>query len=260
MNKNKNWSGFFTNLLGVILGIMLTFGVNSLWQKREDKKKTKEMLILVRKELEINKEWFKNHEKTIRKEYRVYKNIIEAKDNLAVIPMDTMQIYLSLMGSFSDSQLTTTAWQIFQNSEIIQKMTHKELVIRLTECYWLTNKIQELVIKEYWDKKQKAFVYELDSYLFFSEVLKNKESVYFYTLMGKVDGYNTNFMNIFSIAEAFIDYAIMLLDQHGDYRYDMDEKDKEQITCLEARVDSLLNSKIDSIHQKNDTIVNNLNN
>ena len=37
--KINRWSGFFTNLLGVILGITLTFGVNSLWQKREEKKK-----------------------------------------------------------------------------------------------------------------------------------------------------------------------------------------------------------------------------
>ena len=128
------------------------------------------------------------------------------------------------------------------------------MVIRLTECYWLINKIQELIIKNFWDKKEKAFVYEFDSHQFFSEVLKNKESFYFYTIMGQSV---TNFMTLFPIAESFIDYTLMLLDKHGDYRYDMDEKDKEQESFLEARMDSLMKSKIDSLHLKNDTIKNN---
>ena len=255
--ENKLWSGFLTNLLGVILGILLTFGGNALWQQREENKKINEMLILVRKELEINRDWFESQEKTIRKDCRVFKKIIKEKDHLADIPIDSLIVYRDLMGSYSDSQLTTTAWQIFQNSEIIQKMTHKELVIRLTECYWLINKLQEVIIKKYWDKKDKAFVYEFDSYLFFSEVLKNKESVYFYTIMAESA---TNFMTLFPIGESFIDYAIMLLDQQGDYRYNMDKKDKEQVLFLEARMDSLMNSKIDSLHLKNDTIINTKNN
>jgi hypothetical protein len=62
--------------------------------------------------------------------------------------------------------------------------------------------------------------------------------------------YTTNFMNLFPIAESFIDYTIMLLDKHGDYRYDMEDKDKEQVSFLEARMDSLLHKK--------DTIQNNI--
>jgi len=56
--KKKDWKGFLINLTGVILGIMLTFGVNSLWQRREENKRTREMLILVRNELIDTKEWF----------------------------------------------------------------------------------------------------------------------------------------------------------------------------------------------------------
>ena len=79
MKKRMKWSGFFTNLFGVILGITLTFGVNSLWQQREDKKRTKEVLILVRNELKTNKDMFKTHEKRIKTESYVYQKIVEAK-------------------------------------------------------------------------------------------------------------------------------------------------------------------------------------
>ena len=65
-NKKIIWSGFLSNLLGVILGIVLTWGVSSLWQQREEKQRTKEILILVRNELETNKEWFKSQEKIMR--------------------------------------------------------------------------------------------------------------------------------------------------------------------------------------------------
>jgi uncharacterized membrane protein YccC len=65
-NKKIMWSGFLSNLLGVILGIVLTLGVSSLWQQREEKQRTKKILILVRNELETNKEWFKSQEKIMR--------------------------------------------------------------------------------------------------------------------------------------------------------------------------------------------------
>jgi hypothetical protein len=38
----------------------------------------------------------------------------------------------------------------------------------------------------------------------------------------------------------------MLLDKHGNYRYDMEEKDKE--------VESFIKAKVDSVYQKTDTI------
>jgi len=254
--KNTRWTGFFTNLLGVILGISLTFGVNSLWQKREENKKIKEILILVRKELEVNKEWFKSHEKTMKGERYAYKKILEARGNIADIPIDTLEVWFGILHSFSDYQLTTTSWQIFQNSEMIQKITDKELVIRITDCYFAIEKFQELIMKEYWDKKKKAIVYDLNPNEFFEALISNKETVFFFTIMGEVDGHFTSLWDLFPMADAYIDYTIMLLDKYGNFRYDMDEKDKELESFVEARMDSIRNSKTDSLLLKNDTILN----
>jgi len=84
--KNKKWTGFFTNLLGVILGITLTFGVNALWQKHEEKKKIKEILILVRNELETNKEWLKSQEKYLKKDIDAFKKVLKADNQWTTIP------------------------------------------------------------------------------------------------------------------------------------------------------------------------------
>ena len=249
--KNIVWKGFFVNMLGVILAIVLTFGVNALWEKRGDKKRTKEMLILVRNELETNKEWFKNQEKYMRKDSYVYKKILEAKGDWKAVPKDTLRVYHSQTLNLGFSQLTASAWQIYQNSEMIQKMTDKELVIRLTDCYFWINEIKELIKTQYWDNKIKAIAAEVELYKYFDALMNNKETIFFYTLMSS-DGYTI--WDIFPLIDAIIDYTILLLDKHGDYRYDMHEKDKEIESFIEARIDSVRNSRMDSLLLKKDTI------
>ena len=243
MKDEKLWLGFLMNLLGVILGILLTFGGNALWQQREEKRKTKEMLILVRNELETNKKWFTGQEKAMREDSYVYKQVLEIKNGWESIHKDTLARYIHRTAYLQFEQLTFSAWQIFQNSEMIQKMTDKELVIRLTDCYFWINKIEEHITKEYWDRKVKAVAFELDPFKYFDDVLSNRESAAFYSAMSS-DTFI--FEPVFSIVDAIIDYTIMLLDKRGDFRYDMEEKDKEINSFIEARMDSM--------RQKNDTV------
>ena len=247
--ENKIWSGFLTNLLGVILGILLTFGGNALWQQREEKQRTKEVLILVRNELKTNKQWFKNQEKVMRKDCYVYKKILECKSDWTSLPQDTINEYMYRTMYMEFNQLTTSAWQILQNSEMIQKMPNKELVIRLTDCYFWINKIQE-ILEEYWKNKEKAVAPELDPYKYFDAVMNNKESVFFYNLMSSETLLN---WNLFPLIDAIVDYTVSLLDKYGDFRYDMEEKDKEIESFIEARMDSVLQQK-DTI--RNRTIEN----
>jgi hypothetical protein len=239
--KNKGmWKGFFVNMLGVILAIVLTFGINSLWQQREEKKRTKEMLILVRNELKESKVWFKRHEKTMMKDRQVYKQILNANGKFADIHKDTLNVYLSQFVLWEDYLLTSSAWQIFQNSEMTQKMTDKELVIRITECYTFIGRVRETIMAEYWDKKREMNTFVFDPYQFFDEVMKNKKSVFFIEIMS-MDVKNNAFWRMFPMIDAFIDYTIMLLDKHGDYRYDMKGKDEEIEAFIKARMDSVLN-------------------
>jgi hypothetical protein len=245
--KNKKWAGFLINMLGVILAIMLTFGVNALWERHEDKKKTREMLILIRSELKDNKEWFKDQEKNMKKDGYVYKKIIDAKDDLTSIPVDSLKAYYKRIMNLHLNTMTASAWPIFQNSGMIQKMSDKELVIRLADCYNVIGVMCEFT-KEYWDTKKKIlFTSGNDPKSFFDAAMKNNESVSFF-VMFSVD--EVSVWKSFTLIDAFIDYIVMLLDKHGDYRYDMDEKDNEVNAFIEARIDSLYHKK-DTI-QKND--------
>ena len=242
--EKKLWIGFFMNLLGVVLGILLTFGVNSLYQKHEEKKKTKEILILVRNELQANKTWFTNQENSMRRDVSAYKKILkaEAENSWKSIPEDTLKAYFFQTQSLEFAQLTTSAWQIFQNADIIQKMTDKELIIRLTDCYYWIGKIQDLIQTQYWNNKMSAIVPEVDTHKYFDALMNKKEAVFFYTKMSSED---FDIWNIFPFIDAIIDYTIVLLDNHGDYKYDMTEKD--------AEINSYIESRVDSVSMKNDT-------
>jgi len=248
--KNKKmWKSFLINVLGVIVGISLTFGINAIWQKREENKKIKEMLILVRNELKGNKDILKRHEKAMKEDGYVYKRILEKKDDLTSIHPDTLKTYFSRLHGLFLIQLTTSAWQIFQNSEMIQKMPDKELVIRLTNCYNRLNTLCEYIMKEYWDAKKKMFVLEFDNpYRFFVELMKNNEYTFFLN-MYSIE--NESVWEEFIIIDAMIDFNILLLDKHGDYLYDLDDKDNEILSFINARIDSVFHKK-DTIHIKNE--------
>jgi len=256
--KNKKWSGFFTSLLGVMLGISLTFGVNALWQKREEKKKTREMLILVRNELETNKSWFKKQEKVLNKDIDAFRKILEADKNWATIPEDSLVVYINRFGHISFMQLTTSAWQIFQNSEMIQKISDKELVIRLTDCYYIINLISDFIMENYWDKKMQVIPFEAFTadklYDVLDALMNNQELISFLYRSVSFDSFHEEF---FPVVDAIIDYTLSLLDKYGNFRYDMDEKDKELESFIEARKDSVRNLKIERLQLENDTIGNN---
>jgi len=238
------WKGFLFNMLGVIFAIILTFGVNSLWQRSEEKKRTKEMLILVRNELEDNKKIFQKSEKILKSNGWVYQKLLDAKKDISTIPTDTLNEYITRINKISINPLTTSAWQIFQNSDMIQKMTDKELVIRLTDCYSGIRMWFDFISNDYWETHKKMLTIDLEDPLkFFTEVMKHKEYIFLFE-MAKTG--NESMWTTFLMVISTIDYNLMLLDRHGDYRYDMAEKDNE--------MNEFLQRKIDSVFTKNDTV------
>jgi len=264
-NKNKKSTSFFTSLLGVLLGISLTFGVNALWQRHEEKKRTREILILVRNELEGNKKWFKYQETLLKKEADAYIKLLNADNNWATIPEDSLLVYINQVGQLEPPHLTTSAWQIFQNSEMIQKISNKELVISIIDSYYFINYVYDFLMNNYWSIKLKAFPFEEtyekihndDIYGFADVMMSNKEIIQFIHMALS----STNFYeNQFFIVDGLIDFTITLLDNYGNFKYNMEDKDKEFESFFEARRDSVRNFKIESLRQKNDTIENNINN
>ena len=219
--KNKNLTGFFMNLLGVILGIVLTFGVNSLWQKHEDQKKINEIMVLLRHELEINKEWFKTQKNLMMDDSYVYRKILETNGDWESIHPDTLKQYQTQTSLIWYAPFTASAWQIFQNSEVIQKMNNQKLVIAILNAYTDMTLFRELIMNEYWSEKKKAIATDEDPYKYFDNVINNKESVAFYRDFASEEAL---FWNLFKHTDLGFDYLLPLLDKHGYYLQDYSEE------------------------------------
>jgi len=116
------WSTFLTNLFGIILGITLTFGVNALWQKHEENKNMKEMLTLIRNELEVNKKMFEDQKEILQSHVYYYNKILEINKKWETIPEDSIDNYLDLASVYLP-KFQTHAWQIFQNSEVSKRLS-----------------------------------------------------------------------------------------------------------------------------------------
>jgi len=208
-NKNRTMSIFYANLFGMILGIILTFGLNAVWQKYEDKKKTRKMTTLLIKELEVNKKWFQVQEKEFKQHIHAYNMLLAADKQWESIHEDSLQVYLGIINS-PVYPFSTSAWQIFQNSDIIQKLSDKDLLIVLTDCYNYININYDMIMKEYWNKKGDELPIEFinDVNALLDELMTKKESFRFLKFVE-----NTGFLfhNISNI-ETMIDRVISQLD------------------------------------------------
>ena len=222
-NRNRIWAGFFTNMLGIILGIGLTFGVNSLWQKHEDKKKVDEIMALLRHELDINKQWFEVQDSLIRSDSRVYKKILEAKGDWKSIHPDTLKQYQAQTSLILYAPFTSSAWQIFQNSEVIQKMNNQKLVVSILHAYTDMILFKELIMVEYWHEKKQAFATAEDPYEYFDDIMSNKKSVAFYREYASEESL---FWNLFTFTNQGFDYLLPLLDENGYRSQEQNEEDK----------------------------------
>jgi len=205
-----------------------------LWQRHEEKKKEREMLILVRKELEINKKMFEHQAEVLRRDNNAYQKILKADRKWKTIPQDSLDFYVSFFWQYDYPPLMTSSWQVFQNSEVIQKMSNKELIVRLTDCYYSVAMLHDHLVKNYWDQKQKLNItYDYDG-LFLDAVMDNRELVNFLRYL-----HDWNLFENIDYVSVEIDYALSLLDKYGNFRYDMDREAEEYRSFIKAGLDSI---------------------
>jgi rubrerythrin len=91
------------------------------------------------------------------------------------------------------------------------------------------------VKRNFWDKMDKFTVNESNPYKFWQAMLKDADSSSFNDWLTE----NTNSPSLYMPLDnlgAKIDYAISLIDKHGDYSYDRDNKQEEYRTFIRETV------------------------
>ncbi|MDR3339909.1 MAG: hypothetical protein LBT25_07470 [Candidatus Symbiothrix sp.] len=242
---SKKWiSSFLSNLLGVIVGIALTFGISYLIQRHNEKKDTKELMTLIKKELNQNKQWLKERRQDYADDINAYRNILSAK-NLRNIPADSLIKWINQTGTQPGSFNSTNAWDILKGTETIAKFHNKDLIMQLAECYYAINIAHEVMAMYHKEKENTCIKFAITNmallddfkifpYDYIDALLKNKEIETFFTGTVKLNYYGIE--KNFTLFEAIIDYTLYLIEKDEnadkdvlDYNSFMKQKDNEAV-------------------------------
>jgi len=239
---SKKWiSSFLSNVTGVMVGIALTFGISYLIQRHNEKEDTKEMMTLIKKELNRNKQWLKERRQDYADDINAYRNILSAK-NLRNIPADSLIMWIKQTGTQPGSFNSTNAWDIFKNTETIAKFHNKDLIMQLAECYFWIKKAPEIMAMYHKEKENTcirfgitntALDFKTSPYDYIDTMLKNKEIETFFTSIVKLNYYSIE--KNFTSFENGIDYILYLIEKDEnadkdvlDYNSFMKQKDNEK--------------------------------
>jgi hypothetical protein len=214
----KSWTiGFLTNVLGVIVGILLTFGVTFLIQQHNKNKQIHELMILLKKEIIDNKALFEAAQEDFLQTRKAYAIILS--DEWKTMPNDTLRKYIFYARKGSAYILLNSAWNVFQNSEVIQNLDNKELIVTVSSLYKyleMGSSIWEDFLKE---KREVFNIYETDRRDYIDALLKDKPSVEFM----KKGSYYYTFEQVFTYIIDMADYTLYQIDNSGNYQYKFDD-------------------------------------
>lgn len=215
---SKSWmSNFSANILGVIVGIALTFGISSYVQHHNDQKELREMMLLVKRELNDNKTWMEQITQFYRDDFRVYWTVLDA-DKWDTIPRDTIEKVAEQLRLTYIAYTSSSVWTIFQNSGMVHKLHNAELVSRISESYYWVEKLNKA-----WDEflKRKEVLgnvyedeFEKQPYEYLKAVLNNRESKRFLVEIGKFKYYD--FSELSELLMPAIDYALYSIDHYDN--------------------------------------------
>ncbi|MDR3287093.1 MAG: hypothetical protein LBT27_06595 [Prevotellaceae bacterium] len=233
---SKKWfSGFLPNLFAVIIGIMLTFGISSIIQHNNEKKDVKEMMTLIKKELNENKQWLRLRIQVYKDESKAFQKILTAKTdgNLRNIPADSLVQLIQQIQNITESFISANAWDIFKNSETITKFHNKSLIIQLAECYyWLDNARESMAM--YYKEKTDAYIYfdyEAFPYDYVDALFANEKSKTF--VLKHINFYFYNIEINFTLFINIIDYTLYLIEK--------DENSDENIIDYDTFAETIKN-------------------
>lgn len=132
---------FFRNFLAVILGIAITFAGSDWMENRKTKKEIKDALQLVNVEMQTNQETIQKLIECITLEQQSAKYLLEYKDRINEMPIDSLKKYANLPLQFINITFNNNAMEMLKASGLIQKIENKELALQILTIY---TEIQEV--------------------------------------------------------------------------------------------------------------------
>lgn len=126
---------FFSNLLSVILGIVITFTIQGMIDRAGARKEVRSALELVRTELIANMDDISVVKDYLRQERNSAAYLLEHRDHLAQCPADSISYHNSIL--FSDVSITVChdALELLKMSSLFQKIADNPLSMKIIRAY-----------------------------------------------------------------------------------------------------------------------------
>lgn len=153
-HRKWDWYAFFANFLAVVLGIFLTFAIQSLINERQEEKDVKAALQLVRNELLENVNEMDGIQASIDLEHNASLYLMQYYDNFEACHPDSMKKYCNVPLAVYPIELSDGALELLKSSALFQKIKDLDLSLNILRAYkWLS--MEEQNFKYYNQKKEK---------------------------------------------------------------------------------------------------------
>lgn len=133
--KNFDWGAFFGDILSVMLGIFITFGIQGMIDRRAERKDVKSALALVREELVVNKGSLEEVINLISSEKDAAVYIRNNAGQLSKCNQDTLNLKNAFLTSEYFFTVTDDALELLKTSSLFQKMNDNELALSIIKAY-----------------------------------------------------------------------------------------------------------------------------
>lgn len=129
------WGSFSTDILSVVLGIFITFGIQGLIDRRHDKKEVLAALELVKEELINNNNNLHEVMDIISSEKSAALSMSKNVGNLQKCDADSVIAWNTVLSSEYFITITDDALELLKSSSLFQKINDKSLALGIIKSY-----------------------------------------------------------------------------------------------------------------------------
>lgn len=133
--KSFDWASFVSNIIAVVLGIFITFGIQGLIDRHGEKKDVLSALELVKEELINNKESLQEVINLIAMEKEAAEFIRDNKKDFSKCDKDSLESMNYILGSEYFFTVTDDALELLKSSSLFQKINDKSLALGIIKAY-----------------------------------------------------------------------------------------------------------------------------
>ena len=133
--NKENRTSFFLNFLAVVLGIVITFGGESLLSHKEERKNLNNCLELVSSELLSDRACMNYCDTLVNKEVQAALFLIKHERDYVSAPMDSLYAVANMPLIRNEISVYTDAFELLKNSGVLTKIKDKKLALEIFQTY-----------------------------------------------------------------------------------------------------------------------------